>query len=80
MLHVFAFLESSLNFQCFEKNEPHRPSISEVNVAKIVNKTKKKSPNLFLILLFEKTEKIWKNLALIQTYGLEIIVDKKILA
>ena len=27
----FAFLESELNFQCFEKkNEPHRSSISEV--------------------------------------------------
>ena len=27
----FAFLESELNFQCFQKkNEPHRSSISEV--------------------------------------------------
>ena len=28
---IFKFLESELNFQCFEKkNEPHRSSISEV--------------------------------------------------
>ena len=32
LLHFFfAFLESTLNFQCSEKkNEPHRSSISEV--------------------------------------------------
>ena len=65
--------------KCITGLVSEKPLAVNVYIAKIVNKAKKKSPNLFLILLFEKTEKIWKNLALIQTQGSEIIVDKKIL-